>query len=922
MTWLVPSLSAASVNMLFRFRGQLSAPDDIVIVAIDDASLQRIGKWPWPRSLMATVLDRLTEAHPRAVGLDVVYAEESDPVADELLRQAVNRNGRVVLPAQLAEFDTTQAETEGSSTWLMPLPGLKEAAASVGHAHADPDVDGVLRTIELSKSDASGKRLWAFALETLRVAEQIPPERIEELTGKIRIGPYVVGVQDEAEGASTPGITIIRPNEMIINYLGPPKTFPYYSLSDVSEGRIPPSVFTNKIVLIGAVAQTMGDTRITPFIHYGDMERQGGVGMPGVEVHANVIETIRRGVWLNPRPDWHGFGMALLVILCVAATVRFLDGWKSFLGLGLLLGLVLTGSIYVFNHYFIIPPVVPMLTGFLTAVPLFLLNTSVVASRDLDQKLDKLSRIHRRFMFSTVAEQSLSTRLSFLRSILGAETAALYRKEASEKSLQLIGHSGLKPEQGASLHNVDTASNEVEETRPALRLPLVGESGAAGFLLVRRAAGAQFSESEYRLAREFVEGIAEEISTSRGARQQERSLSPGLPHNLTWKLRAVDEITAQLISRISFMNQAFKSMTDGLLIANITGQVVFANPAACAPWGGQQPDELVGKSLTELIVDAGMVELDSLRAVLRAVLDGETVQKEIEMTGPDSRFFTLKFSAVAAGMTPTDDSHTDLGGRKATALDGSGIIGLIVIINDVTKQRELERVKAETLQLVSHELRAPLTSIKGLSETLLKFPVPPETSPEILETIYSEAVRLNDLINRYLDVTRLESGAHTFERRPVNLNHLIAECTRALNGLAVGKGIRITVKLAESTATVLGDAPLLTQAVNNLLINAIKYSPDDSEVEIGLAEDTLHACIYVRDHGSGIPAEFQTRVFEKFYRLERDARSEVVGTGLGLPLATEIVERHGGQLSLASKVGEGSTFTIQLPIQTARDNHN
>jgi len=907
--------------MLFRFRGRLSPPDDIVIVSIDDASLQRIGKWPWPRSVMASVLDRLTDGHPRAVGLDIVYAEESDPAEDELLRAAVSRNGRVILPAQLAEFDTTQSETESSSTWLMPLPKLKDAAAAVGHAHADPDVDGVLRTIELSKADASGKRLWAFGLETLRVADQISPEKIEELTGAIRIGPYEVGVQDEAEVASTPGVTVIRPNEMIINYLGPPKTFPYYSLSDVVEGRIPASTFTGKIVLIGAVAQTMGDTRITPFIHYGDMERQGGVGMPGVEVHANVIETIRRGVWLNPRPDWHGFGIALLIILCATAVVRLLDGWKSFVGLGILLGLVLTGSIYVFNHYFVIPPLVPVLTGFFTAVPLLLLNTSVTASHDLDQKLNKLARIHRRFMSSGVVKQSFSTPLSFLRSILGAETVALYRKVGSEKSLQLIDYSGQKPEVGAVTHNTDHTANTAEDTGQAMRLPLFSESGTVGLLLIKRAAGVQFSESEYQLAREFGISLSGVLSAGgREDRRRARSLLINLPHNITWKLRAVDEITAQLISRISFMNQAFTSLTDGLLVADITGQVVFANPAACAPWGGQE-SSLVGQSLTELFVDSGMVKLDELRETIRKVLNGARVQRDVEIPGPDSRFFAIQFSSVAAGVNLADDSAPDINEKDASAPSSHKVIGLIVIINDVTKRRELERVKAETLQLVSHELRAPLTSIKGLSETLLKFPVPPETSPEILETIYSEAVRLNDLINRYLDVTRIESGAHNFERRPVDINLLITECARALNGLASGKGIWIKLKLGESPATVLGDAPMLTQAVNNLLINAIKYSPDGSVVEVGLADDDLRACIYVRDHGYGIPEEFQTRVFEKFYRLERDVRSEVVGTGLGLPLAKEIVERHGGQLSLESKVHEGSTFTIHLPIQTAHGNN-
>lgn len=904
--------------MLFRFRGQLAPPNDIVIVAIDDASLQRIGKWPWPRAVVASALDRLTDARPLAVGLDVVYAEPSDGTDDELLREAIRRNGRVILPAQLTEFETTQSDLDGSSTWLTPLPEFKSAAGAVGHAHADPDVDGVLRTVQLSKSDAKGERLWAFGLETLRVAEGITPEKIEELTGRLRVGRYDIDIQDEAEKSSLPGVTVIRPNEMIINYLGPPKTFPYYSIVDVVEGRTPASTFTNKIVLIGAVAQTMGDTRITPFIHYGDFERQGGTGMPGVEVHANVIETIRRGVWLNPRPDWYGFGISLLIILCATAIIWLLDGWRVLLGLSVLLGLVITISLYVFNHYFIIPPIVPMLTGFFTVVPLLLLNSSVTASRDLDQKLDKLVRIQKRFMPHKALEDSFSTPLSFLGSIMRAQTVALFRKKTSGGGgLQLVSYFGRKPDESDNSFEIIPAGEVIEDSFPSLlRVPLIDEAETLGMLFIKRAAGEKFSENERQLAHEFGEGLAGELlAAERRSLLQERSHAINLPHNITWKMRAVDEITAQLISRISFMNQAFTSMTDGLLVADITGQIVFANPAARPFWDNLEADALTGKSLNELFVERGIIDADGLRETMSEVLNNRTVPIDIELPGPEARFYILQFSAVVAVGNPVDDSSTRINGTEVSSQESQRIIGLIVIINDVTKRRELERIKAETLQLVSHELRAPLTSIRGLSETLLKFPVPKEASPELLETIYSESVRLSELINRYLDVTRIESGAHTIARRPVNVNLLLTGCVRAIGNQASEKGIQITLSMEEPSPTLFGDAQLLTQAVNNLLSNAIKYSPANSEVSIGSVRDDVRVHLYVRDQGYGIPLEFQARVFDKFYRLERDARSDIVGTGLGLPLVKEIVERHGGQVTLESEIDKGSTFTIHLPLQ-------
>lgn len=784
VTWLAPSLSAATMNMLFRLRGATAPPTDIVIVAIDDASLQEIGNWPWPRAVMANALDRISSAQPRAVGLDVVYAEPSVAADDKLLAEAIRRNAHVVLPAQLTGARAAGADLGGASVWLRPLPNIESVAVAVGHAHADPDVDGLLRTVQLSKADAKGERLWAFGLETLRVAESIPPGEIEERSRALRVGQYEIAIHDEAEAASLPGVTIIRPNEMFINYLGPPQTFAYYSIADVLRGDVPAETFTGKIVLVGAVAQTLGDIRITPFISYGGASASG-TGMPGVEVHANVIETIRRRAWLRPLADWLSFGLALLFIFASLLVTRLFDGWRVFLGLTTLLFIVIGGSLYVFNHFFIIPPLAPLLTGFFTVVPLLLLHSSITASRDLDRKLETMT-------------------------------------------------------EAAELH-----------------------------------------------------------TTRRGSQPEPRALPFSLPHNLAWKLRAVDDITAHLVAHIGFMNRVYTSMTEGLLVSDLTGRVVFANPAAHAFWDEPETGALTGKSLDELFVARGIIEADGLRETMREVLDGRNVLLEIELLTREGRFYTLQFSGVMASEQPPASPR---------------VIGLIVIINDITKRRELERVKAETMQLVSHELRTPLTSIQGLSDLLLKCPVPEDEAEEILGMIYSEAVRMNDLIKRYLDVTRIESGGHAMTRKPVIINQLLAECARVLGHLATEKKIEIKLRLEEPSRTVFGDAQLLTQAVSNLLSNAIKYSPHASQIELGTQSDHAQLSLYVRDEGYGIPAEARERVFEKFYRLERDAQSETVGTGLGLPLVKEIVERHGGHIMLESNAGQGSTFTIHLPL--------
>ena len=185
VTWFAPSLSAALRNMMFRLRGSFSPPTDIVIVAIDDRSLQamgqRVGPWPWPRTLMAKALEQLAAARPRSIGLDVIYAEPSTAEDDQRLASALSRSGRVVLPAQL--YESANRNNGQNTMWLRPLPAFASAAAAVGHAHISPDVDGTASSIQLSKADDQAHKLWAFSLEVVRVAEQIPAADIGELPG-------------------------------------------------------------------------------------------------------------------------------------------------------------------------------------------------------------------------------------------------------------------------------------------------------------------------------------------------------------------------------------------------------------------------------------------------------------------------------------------------------------------------------------------------------------------------------------------------------------------------------------------------------------------------------------------------------------------------------------------------------------------
>jgi signal transduction histidine kinase len=789
-----PSLSNASINMLFRLRGELPPPDEIVIVAIDDASLQQIGRYPWVRGIVAEGLGKISQGNPKVIGLDVIYSEESEPEEDERLAQAIKSSGRVVLPTQLFESQTEDRRIE--TIWLEPLPEIDAVLAGKGHAHASPAVDGTLRSIQLSKADDAGIRFWAFGLEILRVAGQISADDFEEKSGILRFGSYEIGVlPDQSSKTDVPGVSVIRSNEMLINYAGGTKSFRYFSFADVLQGNVSPETFNGKIVLIGATSPTLGDVQVTPFMHYASGERQGGQAMPGVEVHANIVNTIKNRLWLGFLPDAAGYAIAFLIILASTFTVRHLEGWRLAAILGVILLLVIGGSLLAFNYYYLILPVPEMLTAFLVSVPLLLLDRSLAASKDLDAKLGVLS--------------------------------------AAQK----------------------------------------------GFLLDEK--------------KEF---------------QSENSQNSMLPRNLEWKLRAVDDITGRLLSRMSFINRVLTGMAEGVLASDVSGRIVFVNHQA-ARFIEAKAEDLIGKNLAEWLLNWKVFEEKELREALEKVLAGEIYKKDFEVAS-QARHYFLQLSLITAGDSVAANGVASFGGSSLKTDDA---IGILILLSDVTEQRELDRLKAETLQLVSHELRAPLTSIQGLSDVLMKFPVSDEQSSEMLETIHSEAVRLNNLINRFLDLKQLESGTLEMRLSPVDINPLIAECIAAASAPAAEKGIFIENKAQSSLPLLQADRQLITQAVGNLLTNALKYSPPNTAVTIEAADADSELQIIVRDQGYGIPEKALRRIFEKFYRLERDTSAGVVGTGLGLAFVKDVAEKHGGRVTVESREGAGSTFTLHLP---------
>jgi signal transduction histidine kinase len=230
---------------------------------------------------------------------------------------------------------------------------------------------------------------------------------------------------------------------------------------------------------------------------------------------------------------------------------------------------------------------------------------------------------------------------------------------------------------------------------------------------------------------------------------------------------------------------------------------------------------------------------------------------------------------------------------------------------------ESEQVKSELVSNVSHELRTPLASVLGFSSLMLDRDLPPEETKRYLEVIRTEARRLAALLNDLLDLQRVEQEALDLRNEEVDLNELLG--TQVTLYSAQSDAHELRFQQAGEPLAVRGDRDRLAQVVGNLLSNAIKYSPDGGVVEVTAGQIGDEAWVWVRDEGLGIPGGHQEQIFTKFFRGDVGRERGIAGTGLGLVLARQIVEAHGGEIGFDSESGRGSTFWLQLPASRSSD---
>ncbi len=245
-------------------------------------------------------------------------------------------------------------------------------------------------------------------------------------------------------------------------------------------------------------------------------------------------------------------------------------------------------------------------------------------------------------------------------------------------------------------------------------------------------------------------------------------------------------------------------------------------------------------------------------------------------------------------------------------------IGAILVLHDVTGLKHLERIRTDFVANASHELKTPITAIRGLSETLVNDKdVDRDTLMYFMERIHAQSIRLSQLVGDLMTISRLEAAHVDNNFTLINLVDLIAGSVSASRPAADVKQHKLTQQLPQERLEVFGDRQNLSQLVDNLIDNAIKYTPEGGRVDVRLRREGADLVLEVEDSGIGINPQYQERVFERFYRVDKARSQSLGGTGLGLSIVRNIAERHGGTVAVKSQEGRGSVFTFRIPLAAA-----
>ncbi len=360
-------------------------------------------------------------------------------------------------------------------------------------------------------------------------------------------------------------------------------------------------------------------------------------------------------------------------------------------------------------------------------------------------------------------------------------------------------------------------------------------------------------------------------------RSSARRRAAGLDARATRAEGALKDQVRSSVENRQVQDTILASMEEGVLLLGADGRRVFANEALGRLLGAT-PDSV-----------EAMLPLEIQRAAKRAAFTGSITRAETD-TGAPARW-------LLAAALPVGD-------------DGS----VLVVVRDVTESRRLDRVRRDFVANASHELKTPVSSIRAAAETLRAGAIEdPPAARRFTEQLEREALRLSRIVSDLLDLSRLETGSDLEER--VRLDAVAAEEVQRLQEEAREAGVHLELH-AEGVPSVAGSARDLALLVRNLVDNAVRYTQPGGTVDVAVTPDKSRVLLRVSDTGLGIPRRELSRVFERFYRVDRARSRATGGTGLGLAIVKHVAENHRAEIDLQSELGSGTTFEVSFPVAT------
>lgn len=334
---------------------------------------------------------------------------------------------------------------------------------------------------------------------------------------------------------------------------------------------------------------------------------------------------------------------------------------------------------------------------------------------------------------------------------------------------------------------------------------------------------------------------------------------------------------------------------DGVVVCDADGKIIMLNNAA-QEIIGLQPEQSIGKTLAEMHPPIYRKEIGLVMKQLAGSSPGDGLFLEQNITLPDRKVVRMNIRPVF--------------------LKNGTYIGAAAILQDITQQVEIDEAKREFVSIVAHELRTPLTALKGSLGLMMGGAVGEVDARQrdLMGIAQNNCDRLIRLVDDMLDIAKIEAGHLRLEMDIVSVQDRMIDAVRQMRHLADERQVNLAARVIGKPHTVVGDGDRIEQVVTNLIVNAVKFSPPGSTVEITAKQVRGYVRVSVTDQGPGVPKDKQKKVFEKFFQINGQPWQKGCGSGLGLAISKAIIEQHGGKIGVKSVEGQGSTFAFLLPV--------